>query len=159
MDEGERLIERLDHSRNAMRRALTCVDRELELYPGWTIREILLHIAGWDEVGTSTLCAHITGESPAPIEIRDIDTYNSYLVTNHEALTFEEVVRFWRRARREMVDALEQMPPEKFQERAQFPWGETGSIIRLVSILDEHEREHAAEILDMLSSGADEEDD
>lgn len=159
MDEGDRLIQRLDGSRNTMSRALTFIDRELEIYPDWTIREILIHIAGWDEVGTSTLRAHITGDPPAPIEIQDIDTYNNYLVTSHEALTFEEVLRYWRRARREMVDALEQMPPEKLQERAEFPWGETGSITRLVSILDEHEREHAAEILEMLSPGTDEEDD
>jgi len=158
MDEGERLIERLERSRNAMRRALSSMDRQREICPGWTIREILIHIAGWDEVGTSTLRAHITGDLPAPIEIQDIDTYNSYLVSGHEALTLEEVIRYWRRTRREMVDALEQMPPEKFQERAQFPWGETGTITRLVSILDEHEREHAVEILEMLSPGKDEED-
>jgi hypothetical protein len=159
MDEGDRLIQRLDGSRNTMNRALTFIDKGLEIYPEWTIREILIHIAGWDEVGTSTLRAHIAGEPPAPIEIQDIDTYNSYLVSSHEALTLEEVIRYWRRARREMVDALEQMPPEKFQERARFPWGETGTITRLVSILDEHEREHAAEILEMLSPGTDEEDD
>ena len=151
MHEGERLIERLDESRDAMRRALSSVNREQEIYPGWTIREILVHIAGWDEVGASTVQAHTVGERPAPIEIHDIDEYNAHLITNHEALTFEEVIRYWRRARRELVEALEEMPVEKFLERAHFPWGDTGSIVRLVSILEEHEREHAAEILERLS--------
>ena len=159
MHEGERLIQRLDHSRDVMRRALSSVDGKMEIYPGWTIREILIHIAGWDEVGANMLLAHLAGTPLPPLEVQGIDAYNDYLVERCDSFTHEEVIQYWRRARRQLVDALEEMPPEKFLERADFPWGETGSIVRLVSILEEHEREHAAEILEMLSPQADEEED
>ncbi|MFN2243505.1 MAG: maleylpyruvate isomerase N-terminal domain-containing protein [Anaerolineae bacterium] len=151
MNDGERLIERLDQSRRAMRRALSSVDAQREICPGWTTREILAHIAGWDEVGTSTVRAHSAGETPPPLEIRGIDAYNDFLVSKCEGLTYEEVVQCWRSARRELEEALTDAPPEKLRERAQFPWGETGNITRLVSILAEHEREHADEILELVS--------
>ena len=88
---------------------------------------------------------------PPPLEIRGIDAYNDFLVSKCEGLTYEEVVQCWRSARRELEEALTDAPPEKLHERAQFPWGETGNITRLVSILAEHEREHADEILELVS--------
>ncbi|MFN2184904.1 MAG: maleylpyruvate isomerase N-terminal domain-containing protein [Anaerolineae bacterium] len=151
MNDGERLIERLDQSRRAMQRALSSVDAQQEICPGWTTREILAHIAGWDEVGTSTVRAHSAGETPPPLEIRGIDAYNDFLVSKCEGLAYKEVVQCWRSARRELEEALTDAPPEKLRERAQFPWGETGNITRLVSILAEHEREHADEILELVS--------
>ena len=52
-------------------------------------------------------------------------------------------------------------PTRKAQGPASVSLGETGNIARLVSILVEHEREHAAEILEMLSArqGDDEDED
>ena len=148
MTEGERLIERLGKSRSAMQRALSRIDTQTEICPGWTVKEILAHIAGWDAVGTSCLQAHLAGEQPPPLEARGIDAYNAYVVAGCATLTYEEVIEDWKRARRQFVKALSEAPPDKLRDPVQFPWGETGSIARLVSILDEHEREHASEILE-----------
>jgi hypothetical protein len=118
------------------------------------MREMLAHIAGWDEVGTSTVRAHAAGMAPEPLEIRGIDAYNDVLIAKCEALSHEEVVQYWKSSRRELVDALEETPPERFREKAEFPWGERGNITRLVSILAEHEMEHAHEILELVSGEA-----
>ena len=154
MHEAERLIERLNRSRNAMQRAVSSVDADRELCPGWTIREMLAHIAGWDEVGTRTVRAHAAGTAPEPLETQGIDAYNDILIAKCEALSHEQVVQYWKSSRRELVDALEQTSPVKFRERAEFPWGEKGNITRLVSILSEHEMEHAHEILELVSGEA-----
>ena len=154
MDEGERLIEQLGKARSAMKRALCCVEREREICPGWTVKEMLAHIAGWDKVGASTVRAHVAGETPQPLEVQGIDAYNAYLVAQSETITYEEMVQGWKLARRQFTDALAETPPEKLKDQARFPWGETGTIARLVSILVEHEREHATEILEMASAEA-----
>ena len=154
MDEVERLIEQLSKDRTAMQRALSRVDTQMEICPGWTVKEILAHIAGWDEVTTSTVRAHTAGTTPEPLEIRGIDAYNEVLVAKCAALSYDEMIRHWKKTRRELVDALADTPPERLRERAQFPWGETGNIHRLVSILSEHEREHAQEIMEQASAGA-----
>ena len=149
MDEGERLIEELGKAQSAMQRALSRVDTRAEICPGWTVKEVLAHIAGWDEVGTSAVRAHVAGETPPPLDVQGIDAYNAHVVAGCETLTYEEVVQRWRMARRQFVHAIDEAPREKLRDRAQFPWGETGNIARLVSILVEHEREHAIEILEM----------
>ena len=154
MDEVERLIEQLSKGRTAMHRALSRVDTQTEICPGWTIKEVLAHISGWDAVGTSIVRANLTGEQPPPLEVKGIDAYNAYLVAGCETMTHQETVEDWRRARRQFVHALSETPPEKLRDRIQFPWGETGNIPRLVSILSEHEREHAQEIMELASTGA-----
>jgi hypothetical protein len=130
------------------------VDTQREICPGWTVKEILAHIAGWDAVGTSTVRSHMAGEQPPPLETRGIDAYNAYVVAGCEMLTHEQVVEDWKQARRQFVGALAEAPPEKLRDRVEFPWGETGNIARLVSILVEHEREHAAEIMEIVSAEA-----
>lgn len=154
MDEVERLIEQLSKDRTAMQRALSRVDTQTEICPGWTIKEVLAHISGWDALGASVVRAHLAGEQPPPLEIRGIDAYNAYLVAGCATRTYQEIVEDWRRARKEFVHALSETPLEKLKDRVQFPWGETGNIPRLVSILSEHEREHAQEIMEMYSAGA-----
>jgi uncharacterized protein (TIGR03083 family) len=158
MDEGERLIERLNQSRSAMQRALSSVDTQREICPGWTIREVLAHIAGWDDVVTSTVHSHLAGQTPPPLEVPGIDAYNALLIARCETLAYEEVVQYWRAARRQFVEAIAEAPPEKLRDRVEFPWGETGNIARGVSILVEHEREHATEILEMMSAKEGEEE-
>jgi hypothetical protein len=149
MDEGEHLIEELGKARTVMQRALSRVDRHREICPGWTVKEVLAHISGWDAVGTSTVRAHMAGEQPPPLEARGIDAYNAYVVAGSETLTYEEVVQQWKLARRQFVNALDEAPQEKLRDRILLPWGEMGNIARLVSILVEHEREHASEIMEM----------
>ena len=137
-----------------MQRALSRIDTRTEICPGWTIKQVLAHIAGWDAVGTSTVRAHVAGEQPPPLQARGIDAYNAYVVAGCETLAYEEVVEDWRQARKQFVKALSEAPPEKLSDRVLFPWGETGSIARLVSILEEHEREHAKEIMEIISEEA-----
>ena len=154
MDQVERLIEQLNKDRTAMQRALSRLDVGTEVCPGWTIKEVLAHISGWDAVGTSIVRAHLAGEQPPPLGVRGIDAYNAYLVAGCETMTYEEIVEDWRRARKQFVYALTETPQEKLRDRIQFPWGEMGNIPRLVSILSEHEREHAREIMELASTGA-----
>jgi len=148
------LIEQLGKARTVMQRALSCVETEREICPGWTVKEILAHIAGWDKVGTSIVRAHMAGEPPPPLEVQGIDAYNAYLVAQSEAISYEEMAQGWKLARRQFTDALAEAPPEKLKDQARFPWGETGNIARLVSILVEHEKEHATEIMEMASAEA-----
>ena len=151
---AEGLIEELGQARSEMERAVSAVDRQQEICPGWTVKQVLAHISGWDAVGISTVQAHVAGELPPPLEARSIDAYNAYVVAGCETLTFEDVVTNWKRARMQLETAIREAPPEKVEDEVRFPWGETGTIAWYVSILVEHEREHAKEILEIVSAEA-----
>ena len=154
MDKVDRLIEELGQARREMEQAVSTVDRQREICPGWTVKEVLAHISGWDAVGISTVQAHLAGEQPPPLEARGIDAYNAYVVAGCETLTYEEVAEDWRRARRQLENALTEAPPEKLGGDVRFPWGETGTITWYISILVEHEQEHAKEIRQIVSADA-----
>ena len=154
MGNAERLIKELGQARSEMERAVSAVDRQQEICPGWTVKEVLAHISGWDAVGIGTVKAHVAGEQPPPLAARSIDAYNAYLVAGCEALTYEEVVEDWERTRRQFEQALREAPPEMLTEQVQFPWGETGTIAWYVSILVGHEQEHAKEIMTVVAAEA-----
>ena len=149
MEQSERLIERLDQGRRALQGMMIGLDRNMEICPGWTIKEVLAHIAGWDEVATGALRAHTSGAIPEPLDPPGIDDYNAVVVRRFEALSYDEVIQYWRRARRELKDALLDMPADRIYEPLLYPWGERGNAARIVAILAEHEKEHADEIREL----------
>lgn len=156
MEQNERLIERLDQGRRALQGMMIDLDRSLEICPGWTIKEVLAHVAGWDEIATGALRAHAAGAVPAPLDPPGIDDCNEAMVRRCEALSFDEVVQYWRKARRELKETLIDMPPEKLNQQLLYPWGERGNAARIVAILTEHEKEHADEIRELGRGGMEE---
>lgn len=146
MEERQRLIQQLDAAREKMRAVLADIDTQMVIYPGWTIKQVLAHIAGWDDANISSLRAHAGGEEPAAPAVRGIDFYNAQSVETREALSYEQTVKEWELARDQFKAVINEMPPEKFAERMLFPWGPTGTIARLVAIFANHEEEHAEEI-------------
>jgi len=146
MDETLRLIRQLDTARQQMRVALIGFARQTEVYPRWTVKQLLAHVAGWDDAATSSLRAHAGGAEPATPAASGIDEYNVHSVETRDALNYEQVVAEWELARDQLKLALFEMPAERFAERLLYPWGRSGTIARLVAILADHEEEHAEEI-------------
>jgi hypothetical protein len=146
MDEKAKLIQQLDEARAKMRAVLEGIDTRVEIYPTWTIKEVLAHIAGWDDVSASSLRLHAGGHEPPTPAARGIDYYNAESVATRAALSYQQVVQEWELAREEFKAALLALSPEKLAEPFIFPWGPTGTVALLVRIFAEHEEEHAAEI-------------
>jgi len=62
------------------------------------------------------------------------------------SLPYERVVSEWRLAREQVIAALNDLPPDKFEVEMLFPWGYRGTVRQLIMMFVEHEEEHAAEI-------------
>jgi hypothetical protein len=151
MEERARLIQQLAQAREKMRAVLADVDTQMEIYPRWTIKHVLAHIAGWDDACIASLRAHVAGDEPGAPAARGIDFYNAQSVETREPLSYDQVVKEWELARGQLETIIHEMPPEKFKERLLFPWGPTGTIARLVAIFAEHEEEHAEEIRKLIT--------
>jgi len=145
-DEKARLIQQLDESHTKMQAELTDVDTELEIYPGWTIKQILAHIVGWDEAATAALRAHAGGQEVGAVAAAGIDFYNDRSVTTREFLTYDQTVREWGLAREQFKAAIRELSPDKLSAPMLFPWGETGAVEFLVRIFEHHETRHAEEV-------------
>jgi hypothetical protein len=150
MDEPIRLIQQLDQSRERLRAAVARMDTRIEIYPGWTAKQLLAHICGWDEATMASLRAHARGIEPAVPAAQGIDPYNAESVETREALSYEQTVKEWELTREQLKAVLLEMPQEKFEQPLVVPWGPTSSVARLVNVFVEHEREHAEEIEKLL---------
>ena len=151
MSEIENLIGRLDTARAEMQALLAEIDRERELYPTWTIKQVLAHLTGWDEAITTSLRAHVVGNEPGTPAARGIDHYNAQSVEERQALGYEHVVKEWELAREKLKQTLREMPLEKFQATLLAPWGATGTVTQLVEVFIDHEIEHAEEIRQIIA--------
>ena len=146
MEEKTRLIQQLDAARVKMRAELADIDQQVEIYPGWTIKHVLAHIAGWDDATIASLRAHAGGEEPGTPATEGIDAYNEASVATRDPLSYDRIAKEWELARDQLKAAIKDMPPEKFDEPLLFPWGETGTVAQIVGIFAHHENGHAEEI-------------
>jgi hypothetical protein len=147
MDEREELIQELDQARSILLELLADVPPDIEIYPGWTLRQFYAHLTGWDAVVTASLREHAAGRVPATPVVNGINAYNAESVHTRETLDYEHIVKEWKLARDEFKATIRDFPPERLTEPLLFPWGRSGSVRQLVEILVEHEGdEHANEL-------------
>ncbi|MFN2146515.1 MAG: DinB family protein [Anaerolineales bacterium] len=152
MTDRQQLIQDLKQARVAMQEVIDSIDLDRAIYAPWKIKEVLAHIAGWDEGVVVSLKAHRAEEIFTPAAFHGIDHYNAESVSTRETLTYDHVLREFHAQRAELLEILENMPDEKFEQKLIFPWGETGSLADLVHIFSHHETEHAREIMEIISA-------
>lgn len=150
MNEKERLIADLEKGHAMVGQLLHDLEathcESSEVYPTWTIKELLAHLAGWDDACIASLRAFAAGDVPATPASRGIDPYNESTVHEREALSLEQVIREWEFSRAEFITAIRELPDEKVNEPFVLPWGSKGTLARMVHVFAEHDEEHAVEI-------------
>ncbi len=150
MTSVESLIEELVHARQVMRQLLADLEQthgtSLELYPTWTIKELLSHLAGWDDACIATLQAVAVNKTPATPAARGLDLYNESTVAERADLPLEKIILEWEKTREIFHQAIRDFPPDKVDAKFTYAWGSTGNLTTMVKIFAEHELEHAEEI-------------
>lgn len=126
--------------------------REREIYHGWKLKEFLAHMSGWDDAVIESLRAHREGLPFVIPAERGVNAYNAQTVSTRETLDYDHVRREWDRTHELIMQALRDLPDEKFHLPLTFPWGETGTVAYLVEIFVEHEEEHAAHLREWLKN-------
>ena len=143
----DELIRWLEESHAKMEALVAQVDCDTEIYPGWTIREVLAHFTGWDDAVLASLKSHAAGGVPTVVAERGPDVYNAATVTEREALSYEHIYQEWQHTHEQLKIAIRELPPEKMEEQIVFPWGQTGNVEDLViGLTREHEVSHARDI-------------
>jgi hypothetical protein len=146
MDEKDLLISRLDQARQALQVVLDKVESSFDLYPSWKLKELLAHLAGWDEAAITSIQAFIAGEAPATPAGAGINAYNAQSVASRAALSLEQVRQECQQRREQLKALILQMEPEKLSAPQVLPWKGTGTVAQIVEIYAEHELEHAEEL-------------
>lgn len=150
--EKQFLIDRWEGQREILKRLVSQAEahQAKEIYRGWTLKEFLSHMSGWDDAVIDSLHAHATGSSMATPATRGVDDYNARTISTREALDYNHIRREWDRTHELVVQALRDLPDEKFAQPLTFPWGRHGTVAQLVEIFVEHEKEHAGHLYEWL---------
>jgi hypothetical protein len=144
--EKEAVLQRLNNARAEIEELLPKIDPSKEIYPRWTIHQMLAHMTGWDDASIDSLRAHIAGNIPATPADRGIDEYNARTVTSRQDLDLEHILKECQKTRQMLKKIIEDMPENKFVEPLIVPWGEKGTVKDLIEVFIEHEEEHARDI-------------
>ncbi|HBX69506.1 MAG TPA: hypothetical protein DEH25_09025 [Chloroflexi bacterium] len=143
----EQLIQWLEESHKKIERLVAQIDSHQEIYPDWTIREILAHFTGWDDAVVASLRSHAAGGIPEVMAPRGPDFYNAATVTERETLDFDLIYREWQTTHEQLKITIQALPPEKMEASIVFPWGERGNVENLViGLTSGHEMSHAKDI-------------
>jgi hypothetical protein len=150
--EREFLLHRLGETRSKIEALLPKVDPDKEIYPGWTIKDLLAHMTGWDEATIDSLRAHVIGRTPSVPAIRSLDEYNKSTVSSRKDLGYDQTLKEWRLTRQVLLTIIEKMPEDKFFGPLAVPWGEKATVTYLVDMFRDHEEEHAQDVSEWLKN-------
>ena len=112
----------------------------------WTIKELLAHLAGWDDATILALQAYSRGETPPLLAVRGINFYNAQTVAERANLDLAQITQEWEMVREQLLNVIADFPPEKLEEQILSPWGPMLTVAQLIQIMSEHEEEHAEAI-------------
>jgi hypothetical protein len=146
MSEKEHLLGQLDSARAAFLRVVAPIDPTIEIYPGWTTRQLYAHVSGWDETVLASLRAYLQGGEACIADFTGIEAYNDRSVAAREHLNFDQTYAEFEKIREELKAAIHELPDEKFIGSLLYPWKRRDTVTNLVEVLIEHEHEHADEI-------------
>ena len=147
--EKEHLLKLLTESHAAFRATIEGIDPERRVYaePSWRIRDVIGHIATWDNQVTKSLRAYQAGSEYSITNLEE-DDFNERSVKAQQALTAQQVYVEWEQAREDFKDTLKEIPLDLFPGDLLYPWGdERGSIAKLVEFMIDHDAEHRDEIV------------
>jgi hypothetical protein len=150
MSRVEEMIEKSEKSQATMLRIVERIDPEQKVYPEWKIKQVLAHLAGWDEAITASLRSFSRGGTPELVAHQGVDVYNANSVSTREELPMEHIVREYKLERQKLQEALRELTDEQLDAVIIYPWGNEGSIYNLVTAMANHEVNHAKEIEEVL---------
>jgi hypothetical protein len=148
-------ISKMERSRARLNAVLEKVTPQTEIYPPWKLKQVLDHIAGWDELVYSTLRAYSKGEALSLVVKGGINHYNAESVSARKALSLEQSRQAYDAAREHVIQDLKQIPPEMLTQSFPAPWGGMCTIDSIVKIFASHELEHAKQIQGILNKSKD----
>lgn len=149
-DNKQELLDELDRARGYLKSVLARVDQQVDIYPTWKLKQVLDHVAGWDDAVLASIRSHALGQTPIVTAPRGIDYYNAETVTTREAILLEQSWKEFDVTRQRLKQAILDLPPEKMDLPFVSPWGDKGTVSWLVEIFVDHELSHAYEIEEKL---------
>ncbi len=118
---------------------------------GWSLKDLLAHLVGWDYTNIQAVKAILADKVPAFFSHYDSDwrTYNARLVTRYKLNNFRQLVRAVKKSHRDLITLLHSVPAQEFsKDRRLRSDGEKVTIASILQVELGDERVHHQQIVE-----------
>lgn len=118
---------------------------------GWTVRDLIDHIAMWEDEKVKGLEAFIIDDVylTPNFSTDKLSEYNRQMRDARLQCSYDEVIEAWQTIRDRMIDVVEKMTPHQIKSAMTPPWGgaETMCVSAVAQDAIRHQNEHMRQIL------------
>ena len=112
----------------------------------WTIKDVLGHIASWEETCLEPLRRYADG---GPFEVKVIEdylTWNDKQAIRKRDIPLDVILDELATIRQGLVEAASRLSVGQWEQRVPFSWGGEGTIAGVLDVFYRHELEHVRHI-------------
>jgi hypothetical protein len=114
-------LTKLEEQYNALLASLKGLDEQAmsqRFYGDWNIKDILAHLAGWQQTMTGAMERMARGEKPVPegVDYSDADKWNAGFAGAMKAQNAETIIAVLRQAYANYVRAAQAVPDDRYGE-------------------------------------------
>jgi uncharacterized damage-inducible protein DinB len=120
-----------------------------EPLPGWTIKDLLAHIAFWDGFHTNRMQMVLDGRIQEIMEIGDdddMDALNAQLLAEQKEIPLEQAIAMLQKERSGFMQLLKRLSDLELQSQIRLPWGWRTHMRVWAKWRYQHDAEHAGHI-------------
>ena len=146
----EEALARLAESRQALHQAIEGLSEEemtqVQVEGVWTVKDVLGHIASWEETCLEPLRRYADG---GPFEVQVIEDYlawNDEQAARKRDVPLDAILDELATVRQGLVEAANRLPARQWEQRVPFSWGGRGTIAEVLDVFYQHELEHVRHI-------------
>jgi len=143
VSDRDELLSRLQESRDELLSAIRGLPEDkltALLASDWSVKDIMGHIASWDEFSAGDLRRIARGRLPCLAAFREgeVDDWNAFLMRPRRLFPLPQILAEFEEARAEMLAALNDLPE---------PLLARGTMVRnIVAVFANHEKDHARQV-------------
>jgi uncharacterized damage-inducible protein DinB len=146
----EETLARLAESRQALHQAIEGLSEEemtqAQVEGMWTIKDVLGHIASWEETCLEPLRRYADG---GPFEVQVIEdylTWNDEQAARKRDVPLDAILDQLASIRQGLVAATSRLSARQWKQRVPFSWGGQGTIAEVLDVFYRHELGHVRSI-------------
>lgn len=153
------VLKEMSTSYNALEEILASLDQAQFMtegvIPGWSIKDMLAHIASWHHRLLRWLDAAVHNQAPTisgPDNVEEVDALNAQFYQENKARPLDEVLADFRTSYRQILEIVQAMPEDDLMNPDRFAWSNGEPLWEAIAgDTYDHYHEHTKQIQEWLA--------
>src|SRR5437899_4018286 len=99
----------------------------------WSVKDVLAHIAYWEQYTTGILAAVARGEAPTLVADDETERRNASVIAQYYQRSLAAVISDWQQAREDLLEQLEYLSDQDLNDSDRFPWNNGRTLLERIA--------------------------